>query len=125
MLDFVQARSHEVVEIFVVPRAKEHTYRAENDGLYASNISENVKESVTGATYGNVVKVHLDADFLLHVRCFFMRANSKRTDREDVRVMHLSQIVQIDIPVLKECLRVSDTEWHYKTHLCVDLLPEQ
>ena len=55
LLDFIQARSHEVVKVFVVPRAKEHTYRAENDGLDASNISENVKKSVTGATYGNVL----------------------------------------------------------------------
>ena len=92
--------------MIVVEDADEDCNGAYEDRLYATNIGQNINESVTTARNLRQVQVHFHSYLHLHIEIFFLRANRQRFHFKHGAVILQRERVQVNVFVLEVHVRL-------------------
>ena len=112
-----------IVKVTIIADCQEEAKNAHEKRLHAADIRQHIENGVPCAYLSDIVEVHLDRNVHLYVVILLIRALWHLFKNKERVVFDLCQIVQINRSVLKEKMRLGNSERYLLPHLRVHINP--
>ena len=119
----VQAGDKEVFTLVVVPESKKKGAPADENPLGTTYITEQIKKRVCVTLHSIQIQAHFYSDIHLHLKVLLKWTDWILDHLKHWTVLELSNIIEVDVLVLKLEASPHDLVRHSLSHLCIDRDP--